>query len=95
MDYAACYVVYVDHNACNDRLFTKDDEDLLLQSHLEELHLDDGKRVAGLAIDKSANKLLHENIGTLLQTFGGGMRLCRDECQTKGEGMLTYCSIRM
>lgn len=85
MDSAACYVVYVDRNACDDRLFTNDDEDLLLQSHLDELHLDDEGRVDGVNIDKSANKLLHENIGTLLQTFGGGMRLCRDECQKEKE----------
>ena len=72
MDYAACYVVYVDRTACEDRLFAKDEEDLLLQTHLDGLSLKDGTREDG--VGKTPSQLLHANIATLLQQFGGGMR---------------------
>lgn len=79
MDYAACYVVYVDRAACEDRLFAKDEEDLLLQTHLDGLHLQNGED--GPEFEKTPNQLLHENVATLLQTFGGGMRFLKPNVQ--------------
>ena len=68
MDYAACYVVYVDRTACDDRLYTKEDGPLSLASHLEGISIDGEKTT------KSSSRLLYGNIATLLSTFGGGMR---------------------
>lgn len=67
MDYAACYVVYVDRTACEDRLYTKEDSPLSLASYLESTSIDGEK-----STKKSNRALLHDNIATLLSTFGGG-----------------------
>lgn len=67
MDYAACYVVYVDRTAYEDRLFTND-EALPLETRVESLSLN------GEMPENTPNQQLHDNIATLLQTFGGGMR---------------------
>lgn len=68
MDYAACYVVYVDRTACGDRLYTKEDGPLSLASRLENISLD------GEGPTEKPSSLLHDNIATLLRTFGGGMQ---------------------
>ena len=88
MDYASCYVVYVDRTACEDRLFSNDDEEgMPLEDHLKSLELDGG------IPEKNRHKQLHDNIATLLSTFGGGKRLrCENECLN---GMLTPCSLHM
>lgn len=68
MDYAACYVVYVDRTARDDRLYTKEDGPLSLASYLESISID------GEDPTKKPSSLLHDNIATLLSTFGGGMQ---------------------